>query len=237
MLCFLAGRNDEAIAHARRSLAGARELGDDYWKTLALARLGVICARSGRWNEAAQYADEAVLLSPPENESPARASVLEASAEVFARTGRHDRALVAETEIVRVREAIGDRRGELSARLNLSWTAIVLGQLDLAKDHLARAAALARQADSALHEVILLRVAAVHQAASGNAVGAITLHAAYRNQSSRMGLHLPEESEEAALLQRAREQMEPDLAAQAEARGRDWSQAEAFTGAVSLLSH
>lgn len=237
VLCFLTGRNDEAIAHAQRSLAGARELGDGYWTTLSLARLGVICARVGRWNEAAQYADEAVLLSPPEDASPARAWVLEASAEVFARTGRHDRALVAETEIVRLRQVIGDRRGELAARLNLSWTAIVLGQLDLATDHLAQAAALARQTGSALHEVILLRVAAAHQAASGRAAEAITLHSAYRNHASRMGLHLPEESEEVELLLRARAQMEPELAAQAEARGRDRSQADAFNEVVSLLSH
>jgi tetratricopeptide (TPR) repeat protein len=127
---FIAGRLDEAESLLHTSAATFSELGDAGGLGWALGLLAYTRFHQGHADEAEPMAEDILEEARERGDRWALGMMLNLTATIRLWTGRTESAAARADEAVRLFEAIGDRYGEIQARLPLGRALAAMGRID-----------------------------------------------------------------------------------------------------------
>ncbi|WP_267486766.1 BTAD domain-containing putative transcriptional regulator [Streptomyces sp. DH12] len=141
------GRVAEGLECAREALSLSERTGDRAGAALCLSRIGAFHNALGQYESAIAALHRAlVLLSRTEARATEENAVLASLGEAQAALGRHAEALQTSRLVILHSRDAGDPHGEVTGLTGEATAYAAAGQLDMALDRLAEAAALARRA-------------------------------------------------------------------------------------------
>lgn len=117
----------EAQTVHRHALHSARRLGEPARIGAALNNLGGVCHHLGRYAEAAEHLDAALLLRRQAGDRTGEARTTSNLAGVYARLGRHGDAIEHYRRALAIARDIGDRASEAMVLANLAFVHLRLG--------------------------------------------------------------------------------------------------------------
>ncbi|WP_051969436.1 AfsR/SARP family transcriptional regulator [Kitasatospora azatica] len=158
------GMHEQALAHLQDAVRVYQTLPPSPGLSATLLNIGVVCGRTGRLDEGAEYFARGLASAREVGEPVQEATALLNLGVIRRRQGRFAEALTNLEQALTAKERLGDRVGESIARDNLGVVCRRLGRLDEALEHHRRALELDRECNDRGGEAITLdNLGLVHQ--------------------------------------------------------------------------
>ncbi len=222
--CWM-GRYGEARGYLEECVSIAREIGNEGMVARALQPLGMASLGQGDAGSAHRYYEEALALARAQGNRRELAGALNSLAQLHRAEGSLDRAEPLYRDVLALARELGDHESIAAALLNLAMVSIGRGVGDAARDLLLEALAIAEKIGLQLIGQSVLEVTAGLGASRGTWDRAARFFGAAEAQAQRTGLHRDPADEAflAPLIANAREALDTDAFAAADADGRTLS--------------
>lgn len=237
-VCFFMGRYREAKAYCEKSLAMAREIGDEGRVAEALRKLAYDELSLGERAMARSHFEEALALSRRLGNDRQLAWALSGLAELYRAEGDLVNAETLYTESLSISRQRADRIFVASALANLALTSLALGAAERARDMLLEGFAIADDLRLKKYGVALLIGAAGLAAFAGDWECCARLHGATQAASEEMNYRVEPADALilAPLVERAQEALGAEAFAERESAGRTLAYEQAVAQARAWLN-